>query len=116
MRIDIHAMSFELTPAIDEHARERLVQSLGPNVRQIDRALVRLSDINGEHGGEDKRCHIVVSMPKSPDIVAQSVQSDLYAAIDEASCRIKETVRRRIQRRRTLHREYAYRVARRSQT
>jgi len=116
MRIDIHAMSFELTPAIEEHARERVVQSLGSSAQRIDNALVRLSDINGTHGGADKRCRIVLSVPQSPDIVAEAVRSDLYAAIDQASDKIKETVRRRIQRRRTLRREYAFRDLRRSRT
>ena len=62
---------------------------------------MRLSDINGPHGGADKRCHLQVVLAGLPDVVVEDTEADLYVAIDRATDRAGRTVVRRIDRQQT---------------
>ena len=62
MQIDIQARNFLLTDALHQHVRRRLSFSLCVRNEHIQRILVRLSDVNGPRGGEDKCCHIQVRL------------------------------------------------------
>jgi ribosome-associated translation inhibitor RaiA len=61
---------------------------------------VRLSDVNGPRGGEDKRCHIEVRLRGMPDVVIVDTEADLYVAIDRATERAGRALVRRLERRR----------------
>ena len=100
MQIDIHARSFSLTQALRSHIERRLSFALSARYDQIRRILVRLSDVNGPRGGNDKRCQIQVSLPGQADVVIEDVQSNLYVAISRAADRASRTVTRRIGRKR----------------
>jgi ribosome-associated translation inhibitor RaiA len=63
---------------------------------------VRLSDINGPHGGADKRCHLQVMLNGLPDVVVEDTEADLYIAIDRATDRAGRTVVRKLNRQQTL--------------
>jgi ribosome-associated translation inhibitor RaiA len=62
--------------------------------------MVRLCDINGPRGGEDKCCRIQIIMPHLPDVVIEDTMANLYCAIDRASDRAGRTVGRRLARQR----------------
>ena len=98
MLIETRAIGFELTEAILRHVEARLGSTLGPFSRWILQATVRLEDINGDHGGDDKRCSIVVSLRRHGVEVAEATNADLYAAIDEAASRMRRSVSRVIRR------------------
>lgn len=104
MNIHVIGVSFPVTPAIEEHVRSRAILSLGPLAHRVESVTARLSDINGNHGGEDKCCRIIVSMPRSSNVVIQAVDKDLYAAIDSASARATDAVRKRVQKKNDLKR------------
>src|SRR5688572_4691067 len=110
MRISIYGLGFELTEAIVRHVEERVNRSLGAASRQVSGVSVRLGDINGDRGGTDKRCRVVVSLRQLRTIVVEAVDRDLYTAVDDALARTGESVRRHVKRRRTLRREYAHRA------
>ncbi|MFW2371613.1 MAG: HPF/RaiA family ribosome-associated protein, partial [Gammaproteobacteria bacterium] len=84
MQIDIQALNFPLTDALREHIQRRLGFALSSRDDQILRVTVRLSDINGPRGGEDKCCHIQVMLAQSSDVVIEDTEIDLYTAIDRA--------------------------------
>lgn len=100
MQIDIQARNFPLTHALRNHVERRLGFALSTRDEHIQRIMVRLSDINGPRGGEDKCCHIQVIIPHLPDIVIEDTEEDLYAAIDRAADRAGRTVGRRLSRQR----------------
>src|SRR5688572_3888694 len=110
MRIGIYGLGFELTGAIVRHVEDRVNRSLGNASDQVSGVSVRLGDINGDRGGADKRCSVIVSLRQLRTIVVEAVDRDLYAAVDEALARTRESVRRHVKRRRTLRREYANRA------
>jgi len=100
MLIDIQARNFSLTNALRDHIERRLGFALSSRDEHIQRILVRLSDINGPRGGEDKCCRIQVVLPKLTDVVIEDIELDMYVAIDRAADRAGRTVSRRLARQR----------------
>ena len=98
MQIDVQALGFELTPALRSHAVRRLHFALGRSDAQVSRLSVRLSDLNGPRGGEDKRCQVRVTLTDAPEVVIEDTEADLYVAIDRAADRAGRTVARRLDR------------------
>ncbi len=105
MQIDIQAQGFSLTDALRSHAERRLRFTLTCCDEQIQRIVMRLSDINGPRGGVDKRCHLQVALAGLPDVVVEDIETDLYVAIDRASDRAGRTVVRKIERQQSLLRQ-----------
>jgi ribosomal subunit interface protein len=104
MQIEIQARNFPLTHGLRRHVQRRLNFALGTRYEQIQRIQVRLSDINGPRGGNDKCCHIQVALPRLADVVIEDTESNLYVAIDRAADRTSRTVARRLARQRNIHR------------
>ncbi len=102
MQIDIQARNFSLTDALRSHAERRLRFALTCYDDHIQRAVMRLSDINGPRGGSDKRCHLQVVLAGLPDVVVEDTEGDLYVAIDRATDRAERTLARKIDRQKTL--------------
>ena len=102
MQIDIQARNFSLTDALRSHAERRLRFALTCYDDHIQRAVMRLSDINGPRGGSDKRCHLRVVLAGLPDVVVEDTEGDLYVAIDRATDRAGRTLVRKIDRQQTL--------------
>jgi putative sigma-54 modulation protein len=95
MRIHIQAKGFELTPALKAHTERRLQLSLSWAIDTVKNIDVRLSDINGPRGGNDKRCAIQFKLGEQT-LLIQDTDADLYIAIDHAADRCKHTALRRI--------------------
>ena len=108
MQLDIQARNFLLTNALRGHVERRLSFALHSRENHIQRITVRLSDINGPRGGEDKCCHIQVVLPHLTDVVIEDTEEDLYAAIDKAADRAGRTVGRRLSRQRDMTRSTGY--------
>ena len=98
MRIDIQTSGFKLTDGLRAHAERRLQFALSWALHDVRKVVVRLSDINGPRGGNDKRCLIQIPVPGGPDVVIEDTEPDLYVAIDRAVDRIERTVARRMER------------------
>lgn len=100
MKIDIHSRGFTLTNAQRDYLTKRLAYGLTSCDATIGRVIVRLSDINGPRGGEDKRCHIEVRLRGMPDVVIGDTETELHMAIDRATERAGRSLVRRLERRR----------------
>jgi putative sigma-54 modulation protein len=104
MKIEMQARNFSITKALRNHIKKRLGFALNAGTDQIQRVLVRLSDINGPRGGADKRCKIHLVIPRVPDIVVEDTDANLYAAIDGAANRAGRALRRHVTRHRDQYR------------
>lgn len=104
MQIDIQARSFTLTNALKKYAEQKLKSSLSGCKDQLQRVVIRLSDINGPRGGEDKHCHIQVVLPGMPDVIIEDTENDMYAAIDKATDRASLAVTRKVTRKKSFQR------------
>ena len=100
MQVDIQSRGFTLTNGLRDYLTKRLAYGLTGGDAAIGRVIVRLSDINGPRGGEDKRCHIEVRLRGMPDVVIEDTEADLYMAIDRATERAGRALMRRLERRR----------------
>ena len=98
--VDIQARNFSLTKALRKYIDRRLRFTLGNKDQHIQRVIVRLSDINGPRGGEDKCCQIQVILPHLKDVVVEDIETDMYVAIDRATERVSCAVGRRLSRQR----------------
>ena len=98
MHIHIQARGFGLTPGLREYTERRLWFAFGPGHPRVGRIAVCLSDDNGPRGGEDKRCHVRVSVRGASGIVIEETERDLYTAIARAVDRAARTVARRLER------------------
>lgn len=110
MHIDIQARGFPLTEGLRAHTERRLKFALSWASHDLRKVVVRLSDINGPRGGEDKRCCIQVVFPGVPDVVIEDTEADLYVAIDRAVDRTERSVARLLERQRE-HRHGAFKSA-----
>lgn len=104
MQIDIQARDFSLTQALRSHVERRVGFALSTRYDRIKRILVRLSDINGPRGGNDKCCRLCVVIPGQADVVIEDTQANLYAAIDRAADRAGRVVSRKLARLRNYRR------------
>jgi len=102
MHIDIQARSFSLTRALKNYAEKKLKSSLSRCEDHLQRVVIKLSDINGPRGGEDKRCHLQVMLFGLPDVIIEDTEEDMYAAIDRAADRAGCAVVRKVKRQQTL--------------
>ncbi len=100
MQIIIQARGFAVTAGLREHIERRVHFALNWADYHVRRISVRLSDLNGPRGGEDKRCHIQLTVPGAADVVIEDTESDLYVAIDRAAERAGRTLARQVKRQR----------------
>jgi ribosomal subunit interface protein len=98
MLIDIRARGFALTDAIRRHVEARVGAALGPFSDRVLTVTVRLQDVNADHGGADKRCGIAVALRRHGLEIAEAINVDLYAAVDEAANRMRQSVIRAAKR------------------
>lgn len=86
------------------YIRQRLARRLRKFDRFVERTSVRVEDINGPRGGNDKRCRVKTSLRGLPSVLVEERQESARAAIDVALDSLERTVRRTIERRRTKSR------------
>jgi ribosome-associated translation inhibitor RaiA len=83
------------------YLRRKLGRKLGKFASWIERASVRIEDVNGPRGGIDKRCRIKIVMSRLPSIVVDERRDSLQGAMDGALARVERAVRQTTERRRT---------------
>jgi putative sigma-54 modulation protein len=98
MDIDIRAIGFELSTALAERVDAQVRAALSPSGERITGVTVRLDDVNGDRGGPDKRCRMVATLAGRGTAVVTVTATDLYAAIDDASKRLRRAAQRSLTR------------------
>ena len=95
MRVIVKGRHFNLTPAVKEHAEEKLGKTL---MKIFDRPAAKIEiDLGflGENKGEKTHeCHLSVFMPHGRPINIREVDDNIYKAIDLARDRLIEQVKR----------------------
>jgi putative sigma-54 modulation protein len=103
MQIEIQAQNFSLTRSLRTQIEQQLESALKTCYRHIKHIMVRLSDVNGPRGGNDKRCHLELFLPGQAVVVVKT-EADLYAAINRAASRASRNAMRLLRRRRSINR------------
>ena len=96
---NIRVFGVDLSQEERTRIRHGLGVKLGKYATSIERASVRVLDVNGPRGGVDKLCRIKVVLSGLPSVVFESQALTLKAAINGALSGTERAVRRSIQRR-----------------
>lgn len=96
----IRSVGIDLDAADRDYLRRMLGRKLGKFAPSIERASVRIEDVNGPRGGIDKRCRIKIVLSGLPSVIVEQQHHALQAAMDGALARTEQALRRSLQRRR----------------
>src|SRR5690606_30873617 len=80
----IHIRNFGAPITADDrdYVRQKLAARLAPFGKRVERASVRIEDVNGPRGGIDKRCRIKVVLSGVTSVTAEEQEAVLRIAID----------------------------------
>ena len=102
MQTVIHSNDFALTGALNSFINKQAAKSMNACSTQVDRLVVRLKDLNGPKGGNDKECSVEVKLTNHAPIVVRKRSSDAYASIRKALGQASRTTLRKLKKRRVL--------------
>ena len=100
MKIQIRFRGIESSEALADYTTRRIHQHLSRFGGQVGGVTVRLTDVNGPKGGEDKRCQLTVSGPRLRSVNLSETHADVLAAVDLALDRLANVLGRNIERER----------------
>lgn len=96
----IHSNDFALTSALNSFIRQHTKKSMRACSDQVERIVIRLKDVNGPKGGDDKECSVEVKLANFAPIVVRKRSSDAYASVRQALGRASRTTLRKLGKRR----------------
>jgi len=101
MQTVIQSKDYALTEALQSFIREHAKKSMNSCNNHIKQLNIRLKDINGPKGGEDKECLVEVKLANHAPIVVVKRSSDAYQSIRNALSRASRITLRKVGKRRT---------------
>ena len=104
MQIEVVARGFPLTDALRqavEREARTLARGLAARVRRVS---VRLYDVNGRRGGDDKVCLVQAQLGSGAMLIGTDIDADLYHAITRAFLKVENGARRTLGRMRSRRR------------
>lgn len=110
MQLEIRSTNIHFGDSVRDYITERVQSAIGHYQRWIGVITVHLADINGPHGGNDKQCRIAAQVRGGRTIHLEDTDADLIEVIDRATDRVKQTLGRELERRRTRKRRSGSRV------
>jgi putative sigma-54 modulation protein len=114
MKLILSTHNITLTQAIEEHILKQLEKLDHFDRRTID-ARVTLEHDHTRAAGKQFCCSIRLGV-RGPDLFAEDVENDLYAAIDKVAKRIKQQIRKRHDKRKARKHQIAVRKRTRRET
>src|SRR3954468_12914279 len=107
MQVFIRGKHVRFGARFRRYVERRLRFALGRFSLRIERATVRVEDVNGPRGGEDKRCRIEVRLRPGGSVFVQESGSLVRAAVANATERVARAVSRVLDRRKEVRRAWA---------
>lgn len=105
MKIDVRFRGVEASNALREHVRRRVHFQMSRFGNAVHSVVVRIGDINGPKGGEDKRCQVTLRGSRLGPLTIEDLSMDLYTSLDRALERAARAAGREIERTRSARRE-----------
>jgi putative sigma-54 modulation protein len=99
MNIEIKQDKVELQNSLITNIRQHIATDLKRFDRLIRRVCVKIADINGPHGGEDKSCRIQVFVKRAKSLIIEERGASLLAVAGRAIARIDMAMFRMADRR-----------------
>ena len=98
--VHIRAPQVDLGSMERDYIRRKLGTKLGKYAGSVERASVRIDDVNGPRGGVDQSCRIKIVLRGLPSLVFEARNESLSAAVDAALSGAERAARRTLERRR----------------
>ncbi len=102
MQTVIQSQDFALTDALKSFIKDHASKSMNSCNNHVKQLNIRLKDINGPKGGEDKECIVEVKLANYAPIVVVKRSSDTYQSIRNALSRASRITLRKVGKRRTM--------------
>jgi ribosome-associated translation inhibitor RaiA len=96
----IRAVGAPLSAAAKSEIKRKVDRKFGRQAVDVERASVRIEDVNGPRGGVDKLCRVKIVLSGLPSVVVEEQNESLHAAMDGALDRVQHAVRQALKRRR----------------
>ncbi len=109
MHLEIRSTNIHFGDSVRDYIAGRMESAIGEHERRIGLTTVHLADINGPHGGNDKQCRIATRLRGGKIIRVEDTDADLIKVIDRATERVKHTLAREMERRRSRRRRVSSR-------
>ena len=105
MKVIVKARHMNLTPALTEHAEEKLGNAISRIFDRPDAKIeIELSELGRSKDGLDKECRVTVFMPRGKPVNIVERADDMYKAIDLAHDRVINQVKRQREKKRVTAR------------
>lgn len=104
MDVDVRFRHMTATSELRELAQRRASFALDRYQPHIEAVQLRLVDINGDHGGPDKRCQVMVLLHDGHEVIVQHDEANFPAAIASTTTAAKRALRRHLERQRPRRR------------
>ncbi len=85
MQVTVHSSDFFLSEALRSQSEERVRAAMSCYESLVQQIVMWQSGTNGPR----KRCHLRVTLTRSPDVVVEHAEASLNLAIDRATDRVK---------------------------
>ena len=104
MKLTIRKTNLQWSSSLADYAHRRVEDRLSRLRDSVRSAAVRLADVNGPRGGEDKHCRVTARLSTGQDVVVNATGTCPYRVVDDAADRLLRVVKRSRRRRRTAER------------
>lgn len=99
MLIEVTNRNVRLSEGQKNWIKRRLQFALGRFVSRIRRVSVIISDVNGDRGGEDKKCRLRISIIPSGEVIVENVDASIESVVANVAERASRSVARAVERR-----------------
>ena len=99
MQIQIHVRDKNLPSSVRDFAERSVTAAIARHATSLTRVVLHLEDLNGQKGGQDKRC-VVEAHPRGLDpVVVRHEAVDVREAVTVVSEKLENALRNRFERR-----------------
>lgn len=103
MQTEISSQDFTITSALERAIRDKISTSTKAYADNVTRFVVRLKDLNGPKGGEDKECSVEIQFANQPSVFVRKRSSNAYCSIRKAIGRASRIALRKLSKRRARY-------------
>lgn len=100
MQLQIHRQNIRLDQGQFEEIERRMMFALDQFDSWVVDATVYVEDVNGNKGGIDKSCRVLVNLRSGKTIKVEDIDAELMAAVARAADRLSNVVGREIEKKR----------------
>jgi putative sigma-54 modulation protein len=98
MKITFFDGHMTTSDTLRERAESRIGSALRPYAERIGDVEVRVADINGARGGQDKQCRILAYINGGGPVNVEHTNGDYYAALDLATDKLRAAVGKKLKK------------------